>query len=216
MEASEPTPPVQPPPPPPRTPEEAGVAVGGYPVQLDAERQEEYNRFLPLVKWLLAIPHYLVLFVLGIGALFVHLIAFFAVLITGRYPRGLWDYVVGVFRWGWRVGAYVLLLTDRYPPFTLQDDPDYPATLEVEYPETVNRWRPLVQWLLIIPFYIVASVLVIAAQIVAFIAVFVILFTAKLPEGMFNLILIPYRWMLRAQVYSYFLVTQYPPWTWEE
>src|SRR5262245_31395809 len=215
MEASEP---VQPPPPPPpsQTPPTATPAAGGYPVQVDAERQEEYNRFLPLVKWLLAFPHYLVLIVLGIGALFAHLIAFFAVLITGSYPRGLWDYNVGVFRLGWRVGAYVFLLTDNYPPFTLQDDPGYPATLEVEYPETVNRWRPLVHWLLIIPFYIVAYVLVVVAEIVAFIGVFVILFTAKLPEGMFDLILIPFRWMLRAQIYFYFLITQYPPWTWEE
>jgi hypothetical protein len=216
VEASEPVQPPPPPPPPSDTPPAATATAGEYPVQVNAERQEEYNRFLPLVKWLLAFPHYLVLIVLGIGALFVHLIAFFAVLITGRYPRGLWDYVVGVFRWGWRVGAYVFLLTDRYPPFTLQDEPDYPATLEVEYPETVDRWRPLVHWLLIIPFYVVAYVLVVVAEIVAFIAVFVILFTAKLPEGMFDLILIPFRWMLRAQVYFYFLVTQYPPWTWEE
>jgi hypothetical protein len=212
MEASEPTQPAPPPPP----PAAAGPALGGYPVQVDAEQQPEYNRFLPLVKWLLALPHYLVLIVLGIGAAIVHVIAFFAVLITGRYPEGLWNYVVGVFRWGWRVGAYVFLLTDRYPPFTLGEEPDYPATLEVEYPETVNRWRPLVHWLLIIPFYIVAYVLVLVAEIVALIAVFVILFTARLPEGMFNLILIPFRWMLRAQIYFYFLVTQYPPWTWEE
>ena len=96
-------------------------------MRVEAERQEEYNRFLPLVKWLLAFPHYIVLVVLGIGALFVHLIAFFAVLFTGRYPRGMCDYVVGVHRWGWRVGAYVLCSRDEYPPFTLDDDPAYPA-----------------------------------------------------------------------------------------
>ncbi len=79
----------------------------------------DLNRFLPLVKWLLAIPHYIVLALLAIGAIFAILISWFAVLFTGSYPRGLFDYVVGVARWGLRVQAYALLLvTDRYPPFS--------------------------------------------------------------------------------------------------
>ena len=207
-----------PPPPPPPEPsgDLPGGSAGAYPVRVEAKRQEEYHRFLPLVKWLLAFPHYLVLIVLGIGVLFVHLIAFFAVLFTGRYPRGMWDFVVGVMRWAWRVGAYVLLLTDEYPPFTLDEEPSYPATLEIDYPEHVNNWRPLVHWLLILPYYFVASILVSVAGIVAFVGVFVILFTKRLPEGMFDLILIPYRWSVRAQAYFYFLVTEYPPFVWEE
>jgi hypothetical protein len=85
----------------------------------DAER--DLNRWLPLVKWLLAIPHYVVLFFLSIGACFAALIAWFAILFTGRYPRGLFDYVVGVGRWWLRVEAYAfLLVTDRYPPFSLR------------------------------------------------------------------------------------------------
>jgi len=80
----------------------------------------DLNRWLPLVKWLLAIPHYLVLVVLAIGAFFAVVAAWFAILFTGRYPRGLFDYVVGVGRWGLRVQAYAfLLVTDRYPPFSL-------------------------------------------------------------------------------------------------
>jgi hypothetical protein len=207
-----------PPPPPPPEPsgDLPGGSAGAYPVRVEAKRQEEYHRFLPLVKWLLAFPHYLVLIVLGIGVLFVHLIAFFAVLFTGRYPRGMWDFVVGVMRWAWRVVAYVLLLTDEYPPFTLDEEPSYPATLEIDYPEHVNNWRPLVHWLLILPYYFVASILVSVAGIVAFVGVFVILFTKRLPEGMFDLILIPYRWSVRAQAYFYFLVTEYPPFVWEE
>jgi hypothetical protein len=83
--------------------------------------EQDLNRWLPLVKWLLAIPHFIVLIVLGIGAIFAIVIAWFAVLITGRYPRGLFDYVVGVGRWGLRVQAYAtLLVTDRYPPFSLR------------------------------------------------------------------------------------------------
>jgi hypothetical protein len=85
----------------------------------DAER--DLNRWLPLVKWFLAIPHYIVLAFLALGAFFVIVIAWFAILFTGRYPRALFDYVVGVTRWGLRVQAYVsLLVTDRYPPFSLR------------------------------------------------------------------------------------------------
>jgi hypothetical protein len=83
--------------------------------------EQDLNRWLPLVKWLLAIPHFFVLFVLSLGAVVVAVIAWFAILFTGRYPRALFDYVVGVFRWGLRVEAYALLLvTDRYPPFSLK------------------------------------------------------------------------------------------------
>ncbi len=81
----------------------------------------QLNRWLPLVKWFLAIPHYVVLFFLGIGAFLAVVIAWFAILFTGQYPRGLFDYVVGVGRWALRVNAYaVLLVTDTYPPFSLR------------------------------------------------------------------------------------------------
>jgi hypothetical protein len=84
----------------------------------DAER--DLNRWLPLVKWFLAIPHYIVLFFLSVGAVVAVVIAWFAILFTGNYPRGLFDYVVGVARWSLRVQAYAfLLVTDRYPPFAL-------------------------------------------------------------------------------------------------
>jgi hypothetical protein len=100
----------------PSTVEEQSVHLEiDYP---DVER--DLNRWLPLVKWLLAIPHYLVLLALSVGAFFAVVFAWFAILFTGRYPRGLFDYVVGVGRWWLRVEAYALLLvTDRYPPFSL-------------------------------------------------------------------------------------------------
>ena len=83
--------------------------------------KQDLNRWLPLVKWLLAIPHYIVLVFLAIGAFFAVIVAWFAVLFTGRYPRGLFNFVEGVFRWGLRVEAYAfLLVTDRYPPFRLR------------------------------------------------------------------------------------------------
>jgi hypothetical protein len=211
MEAATPAPPPPPPPPPP-----AADPEGPYPVRLEAPNQGEYNRFLPLVKWLLALPHYIVLLFLGIGAFFALIIGFFAVLITGRWPRGLWDYITGVHRWATRVFSYVFLLTDQYPPFSLEDDPAYPVRIEYDYPETVNRWRPLVHWLLAIPYLFVAGILFYVAEIVAFIGIFVILFTAKLPHGMFNLILNPMRWQLRGNAYASFLVTRYPPFSWDD
>ena len=93
-------------------------------VELDIDYpnvEQDLNRWLPLVKWFLAIPHYIVLLFLAIGAFFVVIFAWFAILFTGRYPRGLFDYVVGVARWGLRVNAYAFVLTtDRYPPFSLR------------------------------------------------------------------------------------------------
>src|SRR5688500_17542108 len=107
-------------------PYDPGAVLAEYPVRADVGWQEEYTRFMPLVKWLLLLPHFIVLVFLGIGAFFAMLAAAFAVLFTRRYPRGLFDYVVGVYRWSWRVISYLLLMTDRYPPFTLGEDPDHP------------------------------------------------------------------------------------------
>ncbi|MGH2952207.1 MAG: DUF4389 domain-containing protein [Solirubrobacterales bacterium] len=211
--SSTPTPPSQPAPPEPGP----QPALAPYPVRVEAERQPEYNRFLPLVKWLLAVPHYIVLFFLIIGVLFAKIAAFFAVLITGRYPEGIFSFVSGVLGWSWNVTAYVYLLTDRYPPFSLDRVATYPARLEIAYPSAgVDRWRPLVHWLLVIPYAIVAGVLAYLAAVIALIGVFVILFTRNLPEGMFKLILIPYRWQFRAATYAMFMVTRYPPFEWDE
>ena len=97
------------------------VPAGDYPVQLDGRLDADLSRWLWVVKWLLAIPHFVVLIFLSIGAFFAVIVAWFAILFTGHYPRGLFDYVVGVGRWWLRVDAYAfLLVTDRYPPFSLK------------------------------------------------------------------------------------------------
>jgi hypothetical protein len=184
-------------------------------VHLDIEHQDEYSRFMPLIKWLLAIPHYLVLLVLGIGALFVVIFSFFAVLFTGRYPKGMFDYMVGVHRWALRVVAYTDLMVDPYPPFTLADDPDYPVQFDIDYPEFVNRWRPLVHWLLVIPYAIVAYIIYYLGRILVFFAFFTILFTKRYPEGMFNIVQISLRWLARASAYENWMVTRYPPFEWD-
>ena len=100
-------------------PDPAGPPSPPYDVSLEIAYPSELNRWLPLVKWFLAIPHYIALFFVGIAAFFVHVFAFFAVLFTGRYPRGAFEFVIGVLRWGYRVAAYVQLMTDAYPPFSL-------------------------------------------------------------------------------------------------
>jgi len=187
-----------------------------YPVRFEAARQDVYHRLLPLVKWLLAFPHYLVLALIGIAAFFALVGAWFAVLLTGRFPRGIFNFLAGTYRWSYRVTGYVLLLTDDYPPFSLGEEPGYPVTVEIDYPEHVDRWRPLVAWLLAIPYLLVASVLAYLAMVVALIGVFVILFTRELPKGMFDLIAIPLRWELRGSVYATWMATRYPPFSWDD
>ena len=122
-----------------------------YPLILDGERSPHLSRWLWLVKWLLIIPHLIVLFFLWIVFLVLSVVAFFAILFTGRYPRAIFDFNVGVLRWTWRVSfySYSALGTDDYPPFTLADDPGYPARLSVEYPQSLSRGLVLVKWWLL-------------------------------------------------------------------
>ncbi len=112
-----------------------------YPVEVQARLDEPLSRWLWLVNWLLAIPHYIVLFFLWIAFAVVTVIAFSAIVFTGRYPRPLFGFNLGVLRWSWRVGFYTysVLGTDRYTPFSLGPEPGYPATLDVAYPERLSQ-----------------------------------------------------------------------------
>jgi hypothetical protein len=185
-----------------------------YPVRLEIDYPPRLSRLLIFVKWLLAIPHYIALWVLGIVAYVVLIIAFFAVLITGRYPRALFDFLVGFERWRSRVGAYLLLQTDSYPPFTLADDPAYPLRLEVDYPARIARWRPLVHWLLAIPALIGTLVVGLIAYVAVIVAFFAILITGRYPEALFSAVTVALRWSARVTLYIYWTTEQYPPFVW--
>lgn len=185
-----------------------------------------------LGKWLLAIPHDVVLAVLWIAFLVLTAVAFFAILFTGRYPQGIFEFNVGVLRWTWRVGfySYAALGTDRYPPFTLGEAPDYPATLSAAYPATLSRGLVLVTWwLLAIPHYLIVGILVgggayaawhgdnwawsgggLIGLLVLFAGVS-LLFTTRYPRGIFDVALGLDRWVARVAAYAAPAASTPPP-----
>ena len=186
------------------------ATASSYPLRYDVEYPERLSRLLIFVKGLLAIPHFLVLYALGAVAYIITIVAWFAILFSGRYPEGLFKFVVGVFRWSANINAYILLMRDEYPPFTMEAG-RYPVTLEVDYPERLSRWLIFVKWLFVIPNLIVLMVLLLAYYVVLIIAWFAILFTGRYPKGLFGFGVGVMRWNLRATAYMYFLRDEYPP-----
>jgi len=185
-------------------------AAPEYPLRYDVEYPEELSRWLIFVKWLLAFPHFIILYLLGIASSVVGFIAFFAILFTKRYPQGLFDFVVNVNRWNANVMAYLMLFRDEYPPFSWEPG-EYAVTYEVDYPEEMNRWLPLVKWLLAIPHVIVLLLLFIAIYFVYIIAFFAILFTKRFPRGLFDFTVGVHRWNYRVGAYTALLRDEYPP-----
>jgi hypothetical protein len=199
-----------------------------YPVSIRGELTDLPSRGWWLLKWLLAIPHYIILVFLWVAFVVVCIIAFFAILITAKYPKGLFTFNAGVLRWTWRVGfySYSALATDKYPPFGLQPDDSYPADLSIEYPEKLSRGLVLVKWwLLAIPHYIVVAFLQGGAgeggagltPILALFAAIALLFTGKYPEDIFKLVVGMNRWTYRVAAYASLMTDQYPPYRlWDE
>jgi hypothetical protein len=206
---------------PPREEETSHVPPSGHPLTLKAEKTEPLSPVLWLVKWFLLIPHFLVLPFLLCGFCVSWLLALFAILFTGRYPRGLFDYNVGVMRWCWRVAyyGYEALGTDRYPPFTLRAG-GHPADLDVRYPERLSHGLVLVKWwLLAIPHYVVVGIFQGGAgfyqcglvAILTFFAAITLLFTGRYPEDLFRLIVGLNRWTFRLWAYVALMTDEYPP-----
>jgi Domain of unknown function (DUF4389) len=205
-----------------------------YPVRVRGDLDPALSRWQWLVKWILAIPHYIVLFFLHIGVVVVTVIAFFAILFTGKYPHALFDFSVGVARWRWRVAFYALfaLGTDKYPPFSLQSKADYPADLEVDYPERLSRGLVLIKWwLLAIPHYLILLAIFTSGWrllqidpneavaydlpplivILLIIAMVGLLFTGRYPKGLYDLLIGINRWAIRVRAYGSLLRDDYPP-----
>jgi Domain of unknown function (DUF4389) len=185
------------------------------PLRLEGQLDPALSRWLWLVKWILLIPHYIVLAILWVAFLLVSIVAFFAILITGRYPMGMFDFNVGVLRWSWRVAyyGYSALGTDRYPPFSIGHTPDYPARLEVAYPEQLSRGLVLVKWwLLAIPQYILVGIFTRGLiGILTFFAAVANLFTGRYPPGIYDFVLGLNRWVTRVCVYAALMTDAYPP-----
>jgi hypothetical protein len=206
------------------------MSGAAYPARLEGRLDAPLSRWLWLFKWLLVIPHAIVLILLFCASGLLTVVAFFAILITGRYPRSIFDFNLGVLRWAWRVGfyAYSALGTDRYPPFSLGEEPDYPARLDIAYPERLSRPLVLVKWLLAIPHLLIVAILIGSGtwfigesdwfawsggllEILVLIAGFALLLTARYPQQLFDLVLGFNRWILRVAAYVGLMTDRYPP-----
>ena len=205
-------------------------AAARNPVRIEGRLTEPLRRGLWLVKWVLIIPHLMVLWLLWVAVAVVSVVAFFAILFTGRYPRPLFDFTVAVLRWSWRVAfyGYSALGTDQYPPFSLEEHPEYPATLQIDYPERLSHGLVLVKWLLALPqliiigFFLGGGYLVSRGDhwaysagglisILVLVAGVILLFTGRYPRPLSDLILGLDRWVMRVAAYVLFLTDRYPP-----
>jgi hypothetical protein len=200
-------------------------ATADYPIRLEVRRDATQSRLtnFPLgigmiIRSILLIPHFIILYFLQIVANIVYFIACFAILFSGRYPRGLFNFYVGYMRWNANMTGYLVSAYDKYPPFSMDAQSDYPVTLEVDYPENLNRILnfPLfigyiIKVILLIPHIIVLAFLALAAMIVLFIAQFAILFTGSFPAGMHGFMVGVGRWSTRVTAYTVALTDKYPP-----
>jgi hypothetical protein len=198
-------------------------------VRLRVSIEEAPSRWLWLIKWLLLIPHFIALLFLSAAFVVVTIIAWFAIVFTGRYPRSLFDFNLGVLRWSWRVNGYGYgaLATDRYPPFSLAQHAEYPATLDVDYPQRLHRGLPLVKWLLAMPHLLLIAaasggVVIGTANadtvseigligVIVLIMGIALLFTGRLPRGLFDLLVGTQRWIYRTVAYLALMTDDYPP-----
>lgn len=189
------------------------MSTGGYAgqpgvLEFDVAYPQGLSRWLIFVKWLLIIPHIVVLYFLNMAMGIVTFIAWFAILFTGNYPRGLWDFALMVHRWQARVSVYTYLMRDEYPPF---GDEPYPVRFDIEYPTHLSRGLIFIKWLMVIPHIICLAVLGFAAAFVLVFAWFAILITGQFPQGAFGFLVGLLRWSYRVTLYSSLMTDTYPP-----
>ena len=200
------------------------MSAATYPARVSARLDQPLSRWLWLVKWILVLPHYVVLAFLWLAFAVLSVVAGVAILVTGRYPRGIFDFNVGVLRWTWRVQYYAIgaFATDKYPPFTLDDDPDYPAHFDVAYPEQLSRGLVLVKWwLLAIPHYLIVGLFIGGTwaayhfgglvSVLTVIAAVIVMFTGSYPRSVYDFVLGMNRWVLRVAAYASLMTDEYPP-----
>jgi len=191
-----------------------------YPVQLDLEAPLEVARWRPLVHWLLAIPHWVVLYVLSFVLVVLSLVSWFAILFTANIPEGLFDFMTTIFRYQWRTYSYISWMREPYPPFDFTSanvDPGTdPARLSIARPERLSRLLIFVKWLLVIPHFVVLFFVFIGAMFVWIGGFFAVLVTGRWPEGMRTFLVGTFRWTMRVTAYAYLLTDQYPPFSLQE
>jgi hypothetical protein len=182
-----------------------------YPVTFEADYVEERSRLTAFFRLLLAIPLFIWLYFYGIAACIAIVIAWFAVVITGRFPKGLYDFIAGFTRFLTRVSGYTLLLTDVYPAFGGSDDPAYPIRMQFVPLEGYSRLKAFFRIILAIPILILRYAMGILLEIGAFAAWVVIVITGKLPRGLFDLLVLANSYTARSDAYLYLLTETYPP-----
>lgn len=203
----------------------------GYPVRIDGRVDPEVGRWQWLIRFILVIPHAIVLAFLWLAVTVLTVVAGINILVTGHYPRRTFEFNAGVFRWTWRVSFYTTgsFATDRYPPFSLAPDPDYPADLELDYPEKLSRGLVLVKWwLLALPHLIIVAIFAggwgigwsgtwrIAdggglIALLAVIAAIIRTLQGTYPPSLFDLIMGLNRWCYRVLAYVALMTDEYPP-----
>jgi hypothetical protein len=182
-----------------------------YPVSFEADYVEQRNRLTTFFRLILMIPVAIVLYIFGIIASIAIFIAWFAIVITGHYPKGLYDFVANFNRFLARVTAYGALLTDNYPPFSGSPDPAYPVRMDFVQLEEYSRLKTLVRIILAIPIVVLRYVMGLLLEIGAFAAWVVIVITGKMPRGLFDLLVLANSYTARSDAYLYLLSETYPP-----
>lgn len=199
-------------------------------VRLTGELDPQLSRWLWIFKMFLAIPHFVILAVLWVPFILTTVFAGTAILITGRYPQRLFDFNVGILRWNWRVGFYVYaaLGTDKYPPFSLAEQADYPAHLDVDYDERPSRGSVPLRWFMAIPHLVIVALIMgdlftpnestdatagafSILNVLVVIAGIFLLITSRYPRPLFDLLLGLNRWVYRVAAYIAFMRDEYPP-----